>query len=48
MQVQMNRAKMFFVPAFNPTGRLKNKISKQMGQYQFYKPNDVHTMVRLG
>jgi hypothetical protein len=48
MQIQMNRLKVLFIPAFNPTRWLKNKIGKQMGQYQFYEPGDVHAMIRLG
>ena len=39
---------MFFVPAFDPTAGLKNKISEQVCQDQFYKPDDVHAMVVLG
>jgi len=38
---------MFFVPAFDPAARLKNKISKQVRQDQFYKPDYIHAIVVL-
>ena len=47
MYIQMHGAKMFLVPAFDPTGGLKNEVSKQMSQYQFYEPDNVHVKVRL-